>query len=254
MPTDQARRTVDAVQTTLDIIEFLQDRERAGVTEIAEAVDRSKGTVHGHMATLTENEYVVNEDGIYRLSLRYLDLAETVRSRLQMYDVVVEELDDLAAECGELAQFATEEHGRGVYIYKTEGENAVQTASSVGNREYLHCISLGKAMLAYMSEERVDEIIDRHGLPGFTASTITTREALFEELAEIRERGYAFDREEKIEGLRCVAAPVTMKGEVVGALSVSGPASRFEGEIYEERLPNLVTRSANVIQINAQFS
>jgi DNA-binding IclR family transcriptional regulator len=254
MAANPKRRTVDAVQTTLDIIEFLQEREVAGITEISEAVNRSKGTVHGHMATLTQNEYVVNNGGSYRLSLRYLDIAETVKGRLKMYDVVREELDDLADECGELAQFATEEHGKAVYIYKTEGENAVQTASSVGNREYLHCISLGKAMLAHMPDERVAEIVEKHGLPEYTDSTITSRDELFEELATIRDRGYAFDREEKIEGLRCVAAPVVMKGEVIGALSVSGPASRFEGEIYEETLPKLVTRSANVIEINAQFS
>ncbi|ACV46464.1 MULTISPECIES: IclR family transcriptional regulator [Halomicrobium] len=254
MASEHQSRTVDAVQTSLDIIEFLQSVESAGITEIADAVDRSKGTVHGHMATLVDNEYVVNDDGTYRLSLQYLDLAETVKGRLQIYDVVRKELDDLAEECGELAQFATEEHGKAVYIYKTEGEDAVQTASSVGNRAHLHCLSLGKAMLARMDESRVEAIVDEHGLPGFTDATITTRSELFEELEGIRERGYAFDREERIEGLRCVAAPITMNDEVMGAISISGPASRFSGPLYEDELPNLVTRSANVIEINAQFS
>ncbi|GGN94471.1 MULTISPECIES: IclR family transcriptional regulator [Haloarcula] len=254
MGTTSTSRTVDAVQISLNIIEFLQERDGAGITEIAEALEYSKGTVHSHMATLAENEYVVKHDGLYRLSLRYLELAETVKDRLQIYDVVREELDELAADSGELAQFATEEHGRAVYIYKTGGEKAVQTASSVGDREYLHCISLGKAMMAHMDDDRVEEIIEQHGLAEFTSSTITTREELFAELETIREQGYAFDREEKIEGLRCVAAPVVTKGEVVGALSVSGPASRFEGEVYEEELPEMVTRSANVIEINSQFS
>ncbi|MBV0925915.1 IclR family transcriptional regulator [Halomicroarcula limicola] len=254
MATKSSPRTVDAVETALQIVELLQERDGAGITEIADELGRSKGTVHSHLATLVENEYVVNDDGLYRLSLRYLELAETVTDRLQIYDVVRNELDDLAAECGELAQFATEEHGRAVYLYKTGGENAVQTASSTGDREYLHCISLGKAMMAHMSSERVEEIIDRHGLPGFTDSTITSKSELFDELATIREQGYAFDREEKIAGLRCVAAPVVTGGEVVGALSVSGPASRFEGELYEEELPKMVTRSANVIEINSQFS
>ena len=77
---------------------------------------------------------------------------------------------------------------------------------------------------------------------------------LFEGLDSIREQGYAFDREELIEGLRCVAAPVTTRGELLGALSVSGPARSIQGEFYEEELPNLVTRSANVVEINSQFS
>lgn len=247
-------RTVEAVQTSLDIIDLLKEREGAGVTEIAEELDLSKGTVHGHIATLAENEYIVKNDNTYRLSLRYLELGETVKNRLQIYDVVSEELDDLAAECGELAQFAMEEHGKAVYIYKASGNNAVQTASSAGRREYMHCISLGKAMMAHMNQERVESIIDRHGLPKFTENTITSREALFDELETIEGRGYAFDREEKIMGLRCVAAPVTTNGEIVGAISISGPASRFEGERYEEDLPSMITRSANVIEINSQFS
>ncbi|PSP86395.1 IclR family transcriptional regulator [Halobacteriales archaeon QS_1_68_17] len=253
MDGEQSPRTVQAVQTAIDIIEYLQASDGAGVTELASALDRSKGTVHSHLATLLESEYVVKDGDTYRLSLRYLDLGEYVTSRLEVYDVVAEELDDLAAETGELAQFATEEHGRAVYLYKARGENAVNTASTAGKREYLHCISLGKAMLAHMPERRVDEIIDRHGLPAQTAQTITSREALSDELAAIRDRGYAIDNEEKIEGLRCVAAPLTDDG-VVGAISISGPSSRMEGDRFAEELPHKLLRSANVIEINAKFA
>ena len=247
-------RTLKSVQITLDIIDFLQEQENAGITDIASGIGRSKGTVHGHVATLMENEHVVKEGNAYRLSLRYLELGETVRERLPIYDVVREELDDLAEETGELAQFAMEEHGRAVYIYKTGGENALRTASSIGAREYMHCISLGKAMLAHMPRERVEEIVDEYGLKSYTESTITSRDELFDELAEIQEQGYAYDREEKIEGLRCVSAPITTNEGPIGAISISGPVGRFKGEFYEEELPDIVTRSANVIEINAQFS
>lgn len=254
MNDERSQRTVNAVQISLDIIQYLQEHDGAGITEIAETLGYAKGTIHSHMTTLATNEYVVKQDGLYRLSLRYLDLAQTVRDRLQIYDAVREELEDLASESGELAQSATEEHGKAVYIYKTGGEKAVQTASSVGDREYLHCIALGKAMLAHKSRDRVEEIIDRHGLEGFTENTINSREELFSELETIRERGFAFDREEKIEGLRCVAAPIVTNGEIAGALSISGPASRFKGKVFEEELPEMVTRSANVVEINSKFS
>lgn len=249
------RRTVQAVETSLEIIEHLRERHGARVTELADELGRSKGTVHSHLTTLLEHEYLVKENGVYRLSLRYIDLGEFVKERLGIYDVVVDELEDLASETKELAQFATEEHGRAVYLYKAHGEKAVQTASTEGKREYLHCISLGKAMLAHLPSERVDEIVDQHGLPQFTDQTITTREELEEELARVRERGYAIDNEEKIDGLRCVAAPVRGNDdEVLGAVSVSGPSSRMTGERFEEELPSKVMRSANVIEINAKFS
>lgn len=254
MPDQRRSRNIQAVQTALDVIGLLRRRDAAGVTEIADELDRSKGTIHSHLATLRENEYVVKDDGAYRLSLRYLELGEEVRDRIPFYDIVRDELDDLATESGEIAQFATEEHGKAVYIYKSAGANAVRTASSVGRRELMHCISLGKAMLAHFPADRVDEIISRHGLPEYTDRTVSTREELFDELATIRERGYAFDREEKIEGLQCVAAPVMVQDQVLGAVSVSGPSSRMEGDFYHDELPHMVTRSANVIEINTKFS
>jgi DNA-binding IclR family transcriptional regulator len=254
MSTKNEPRTVQAVEIALDIVEILQAESEAGVTEIASELGRSKGTVHSHLATLVENEYVVRESDTYRLSLKFLNLTQSVKEELVGYDIVREELKDLAEQSGELAQFATEEHGRAVYLHKVGSEKAVQTASSPGDREYLHCISLGKAMLAHMSEERVDEIIEKHGLQGYTDQTTTTREELKTELVEIRERGYAFDKEERIEGICCVAAPVLENGELFGAISVSGPSTRMRGEFYEEELPDLVTRSANVIEINTKFA
>lgn len=255
MGSKDSPRTVQAVQTALDIIEYLQVVESAGVTELANEVDRSKGTVHSHLTTLVQNHYLTKDDDEYQLSLRYLDLGETVKGRLGFYTVITDELDELASESGELAQFATEEHGQAVYLYKARGERAVESASSVGKREYPHCISLGKAILAHLPEERAVEIVEQNGLPRFTPQTITTSEELFEELERIREQGYAFDNEEKIEGLKCVAAPVTSPDDrVLGALSVSGPSSRMTGQRFTEKLPRMVTRAANVIEINAKFS
>jgi len=253
MQGDRTSRTVQSVQTTIDLVEYLREVGEAGVTEMATALDHSKGTVHSHLATLLKNEYVVKNGDQYELSLKFIDLGEYAKSRLDIYDVVTDELDDLAAETGEVAQFATEEHGRAVYLYKAHGDQAVNTASSAGKREYIHCISLGKAMLAQFPDERVHEIIDRHGLPAQTANTITDSQQLEEELREIRERGYAIDDEEMIEGIRCVAAPLT-NDKVVGAISISGPSSRMQGERFRENLPNKLLRSANVIEINAKFS
>ena len=254
MPEKNSPRTVHAVENVLEIIDVLEKKTEAGVTEIARELDRSKGTVHSHLVTLLENEYVVKNGEKYQLSLKYLELGESVIDEIAGYEIIKEETNELAEKSGELAQFATEEHGQAVYLYKVGGDNAVQTASSPGKREYLHCLSLGKAMLAYTPEERVHEIVDQHGLPSYTENTITDREVLFDKLAEVRERGYAYDKEEKIEGIHCVAAPVQNNGEIFGAVSISGPSTRLQGDLYHEELPNMVTRSANVIEINTKFA
>nr|WP_279233466.1 IclR family transcriptional regulator [Desulfofundulus thermobenzoicus] len=103
--------------------------------------------------------------------------------------------------------------------------------SRIGRRLPAHCTGVGKAILAYLPEEKVRAIVRKRGLSRFTANTITTWEELNVELARIREEGVSYDREEIEEGLRCVAAPLIGYGQYpVGAISVSGPASRMTEE------------------------
>jgi DNA-binding IclR family transcriptional regulator len=249
-------RTIEAVHKTCRILDELYERRGAGVTRIAEALDLTKSSVHGHLATLEQHEYVTQEaDGTYRLSMRYLAMAEQVKDRVCDYDVLTAEVDRLAEAAGEVAQFATEEHGRLTYLYKARGEDAVETRSRVGSREYLHSTGLGKAILANLPEDRVRTLLARHGTPRRTPNTVTDVDALLRELAAVRERGYAIDDEENIEGLRCAATPVHgADGSVVGALSVTGPASRMRGDRLRSELPDLLSQAANVIEINCKFS
>lgn len=253
-PSDEAgeRRTVSAVQFSCDILDTLQQLNGAGVTEIADHLNASKGAVHTHLATLEANELVINEEGTYRLSLRFLGLGKYVRDQIQIYDVVAEETNRLAEVSGEVAQFMIEQHGRGVYLYKAEGENAVHTSASIGTRNPMHCTALGKAILAYLPEDRVDEIIDQHGLPTKTPNTITDRETLYDELGEIRDRGLAFDREEIFKGIQCAAAPVLDQNEaIIGAVSVAGPTSRMQGDRLTQEIAEMIQHTSNVIEVNA---
>jgi DNA-binding IclR family transcriptional regulator len=247
-------RTVNAVTITCEILTTLRQTQGAGVTEIAERIDRSKGTVHSHLATLEDNQFVVNDGEEYRLSFEFLNLAEHVKDQVPIYDSVESEIDSLASETGEVASFGVEERGQVVYVYKTESETAVETASTIGYREHMHSTALGKAILAHLPEERVHEIVDAHGLPQKTEFTITDREDLIDALETVRERGYAIDDEENVRGLRCLSAPVTSPDGVVGAVSVSGPSRRIEGEALTDTLPDLVRRSANILEVNSKFS
>jgi len=249
---EDERRTVRAVETSCEIIDVLRERNDAGVTEIANELAVTKGTVYTHLATLKENELVVKENNRYRLSLRFLGLGEHVRDQMQIRDVVEKEIEKLAEESGEVAQFMVKEHGRGVYLHKAEGENAVQTSSFVGDRNPLHSTALGKAILAFLPEERVDQIVDQHGLPAKTPNTITDRGELDEELEQTREEGLAFDHEEIFKGLQCVAAPVIdQQGELIGAVSVTGPTSRMQGSRLKEEIAEMVQHASNVIEVNA---
>lgn len=249
--TDDTWRTVDAVQTSCDILDALRELDGAGITELATHLGIAKGTVHSHLATLRQNEYVVKDGDTYRISLRFLDFGKYAKHSVESLEIVKNELDKASQETGEVAQFMVEEHGQGVYLYKSRGEAGVETASYVGRRMHLNCTAIGKAILASLNAETVERIIARHGLPRQTENTITDRDELYDELDRIRADGFATDDEEILTGLRCVAAPITTENkELLGAISISGPTSRITGRRFEKELPESVRRIANVIEIN----
>ncbi|GAD52838.1 transcriptional regulator, IclR family [Halarchaeum acidiphilum MH1-52-1] len=247
--------TVQATRTSLEIVEALVRLNGAGVTELASDLDLPKSTVHNHLNTLHDAEYVVKDDGAYDVGLRFLKLGEYSRSRLKLHDVARPEIDSLAEETGELVNLSVEEYGRGVYLYLAQGEQAVHLDTHAGMHVHLHCTALGKAILAHTPEERVEEILDTMGMPARTEHTITGRDAFFEELDAVRDRGYAYDRQERLDGLRCVAAPITTPDHgVAGAISISGPTSRMQGERFETEIPDLLRNAANVVELNMTYS
>lgn len=253
MVTDEPT-TVRATETSFRILDALRALEGAGVTELASHLDLPKSTVHNHLQTLRRNEYVTKHGSAYDVGLRFLQLGEYARDRRGIATIAPPEIDKLAEETREMANLLVEEHGRGVFLYRAKGADAVHMDTHAGKRVHLHTTGFGKSILAHLPEARVEAILDRHGLPGVTPNTITDRNRLMDELAEVRERGYAYDDEERLEGLRCVAAPIVVDGTVLGAVSVSGPKSRMTGEWYTEELPELTTSTANVIEINSTYA
>jgi DNA-binding IclR family transcriptional regulator len=247
-------RTIRSVEIAFNIIETLQEQGGAGVTELADELGHSKSTVHSHLRTLEDREILVREGDGYRLSLRVLDMATHVREQVGNYEVIQKEVDSLAAETGEIAQFGMEENGNVSYLYKQTGERGVETASQVGTQQPMYSTALGKTILAYLPEDRTEEIIRDTEFERLTPQTLVTEEALREDLAAISERGYGIDDEENYDGLRCVAAPVKNGESVLGAVSITGPSSRFTMDRIHDELSDQVQRAANVIELNTKFA
>lgn len=252
MEKDASKNTVNAVQTSLTILEALGELDGAGVTELAAHIGATKATVHNHLVTLKGNRYVVKEeDDTYHLGLRFLDIAHHARDRVRIFDLVRQEVDDLAEETGEMVLFTVEEHGVGICLYRAYGEQAIRTPLYVGYQSGLHHTAVGKAILSHLPEERRMEILERQNLDEVTRNTITDREQLVEELDAIRDTGIAISSEETIQGLIGVGAPIIdQNGDVAGAISIIGPRSRMNGDRLHEELPDEIERSVNIIEIN----
>ncbi|RDI70010.1 HTH-type transcriptional regulator XacR [Halopelagius longus] len=249
-----AKHPVKTTEKTLALINELAERGPCGVTELADSLDMGKSAVHSHLSTLRKHQYVLKDDDDYRLGLKFLELGGNIRKSMEFYQVAEPEVKSIAAKTGELANLLVEEQGMGVYLMRSKGDQAVDLDTYAGLRTHLHTTALGKAILAHLPESRVEEIIEQHGLERKTPRSIGTREELYDAIDDIRERGYAIDDGERLEGLRCVAAPVkTSSDKVLGAISVSAPASRVSDDHLHGEFSEQVLSAANVVELNINY-
>jgi|AntRauMinimDraft_3_1070383.scaffolds.fasta_scaffold00627_3 DNA-binding IclR family transcriptional regulator len=250
----EAKNPVKGTKKTFRIVEALKELNGAGVTELANHLDLPVGSVHNYLSTLREDDYVVKERETYHVGLRFLNLGTFARHRRDIYEVAKPEVAELAETTGELANLMVEERGLGIYIYREAGQQAVKVDARTGHRVHLHNTALGKAILAFTPREITDEILDYRGMPKTTEKTITDRDELYDELEAIQEKGVAFDREERLEGAQCVAAPITDENDrAIGAISVSGPTSRMTDERFEEEIPDQIRDTVNVLNLNLTY-
>lgn len=247
------KRRVKTVGTVLTVLETLKEMDGATVSELAEEMDMAVSTAHNHLATLDDRGYIVSEDGVYYMGLKFLDHGTYAKSRIEWPSVAQPSLEQLAEETGEVAWLMVEEHGLVIHLNKAMGESAVQTYGRVGKPAYMHQLAAGKAILAHYPQERIDEIIDKHGLPEQTEQSITDRAELMDELETIYDRGYAFSEEEVVKGLRSVAAPILSEGTVFGSVSVSAPANRMIGDRYRKDLPEMIMGMTNEIELKLSY-
>jgi DNA-binding IclR family transcriptional regulator len=249
------RDHVQSTDTLFRILEILRERDGTGVTALSEELGLAKSSVHAHLSTLKANRYVVQNGSTYYVANRFLQLSEYARTRREDYELAADLVTKLSEETGERAQFIVEEHGKGIYLYCEGGEHAVHTESGVGREVFLHSTAAGKAILAELPDQRVDEILDSWGLPDRTDQTITDADALHEELAAITDHGYSKNREENIDALNAVGVAVTRPdGSVSGAFSVSAPAHRLQGDRLDGELPELLLGVANELELNIAYS
>ena len=247
-------RGIKSTRTAFAIVEALHDARRARLTELAERVDIANSTAHEHLATLQELGYVVEEDGEFGLSLKFLDHGTQAKRRYRtLVEASTPALEGLVAETDETVNLVVEEHGQAVYVDRLTGERGVPTNSWVGKRKPLHAISAGKAILAHLSEDRLEAIVADRELSPATDRTITAREQLQRELEEIRERGVSFNDRESHDRIRAVGTPIVLDGHVHGAVSVAGPAKRLTGEYFRAEIPDLLLGAVNEIELKLTY-
>jgi len=255
--TSGEKRTIGSVDRTFRILETLREQDGAGLGEVAEAVDLSKGTVHTHLATLRDHGFVDHRGDGYALGQRFIAFGEYVRNNVPLFRAAKGEVDELAIESGECVHLITEERGLESILHESFGDSAVGREFFTKNRQemgrHLHYSAAGKSILSCLDGDDLEDLLDEHGLPERTVHTITDRGKLRAELDRVRERGYAANDEEDLLGIRAVGSPITgPDGDVLGALSLSAPTSRMRGDLFTDEFPRKVREYVNIIEVNLQ--
>jgi len=254
-----SREQVDGViksgSTLFSVVDGLKELDGAQVTELADHLGLPPSTTHRHLKTLRQHEYVYKDGTEYRLGFKFLDVGGYVQMEHDVAREIEDTIKELANETNELSAFIVEDHGLGVFVHRYTSNRGVHSDARIGKRIPLHLTSGGKAIMATLPSERLQEILDRHGLTSKTENTITEYEELRAELEEIRERGYAFGRGENTVGLHSVGAPVRgPNNRVLGAVTVAGPAHRMEDERIEAEIPDLLLKRINEFELNFSYS
>ncbi|MEJ3658435.1 IclR family transcriptional regulator [Actinomycetes bacterium KLBMP 9759] len=229
---------MQSVDRAISVLEILARRGEAGVSEVAAEIDVHKSTAFRLLGALEGRGLVeqAEDRGKYRLGFGLIPLAGAVSDRLDVTRQGREVCKQMAVAMGETINVAVLQKQWAVNVDQARGPSTVATHNWIGRLTPLHSTSSGKVLLAHADEKRRAALLSG-GMERFTPHTVRTVAALEEELAQVRADGYAVAVEEYEVGLNAIAAPVhDQSGEVVAAVSVSGPSYRLD----EARLAELV--------------
>jgi DNA-binding IclR family transcriptional regulator len=232
---------VQALDRAFAVLDLLGESDTAlGLAQVASSLQLHKSTAHRFLMVLEHHRMVERTtNGKFRLGLRLFDLGNRAIEQYDLRDRAQPHLRRLVAETEETAHLCILEQARVIYIDKIEPARSVRMITRIGASNPVHCTSVGKAMLAFLPEEKASDIVKRTRFERFTHRTISTPEALRAEMEKTRRRGYAVDDEEFEEGLRCIAVPL-LDGQrlPVAAVSISGPSFR----VTAQKLPAIANQ------------
>ncbi|MDD3796570.1 MAG: IclR family transcriptional regulator [Lachnospiraceae bacterium] len=234
VPTWQVKSVVKAIHI---LSCFTPSDPELSLGDISHKLNVPKSTALNLIRTLEEYGYLIRTypSMNYRLGYSIMQLNYCTQMSMPVVRYSLPFLEDLQMKTGKTIYLTTHINGKVLYLDVAHQNRRMFSYSISGKTLNMHCTGCGKAMLAYLPENEIRKIIDTYGFPTFTPNTISTEEALYQELNLIRKRGYSTDHEEETLGVRCIAAPIrNAQGYPTAAISISGAVlSMQEEQVFE---------------------
>ena len=234
----KAMRILDLIAAAPQPLRFAQLQAAAGLP---------RATLHRLLAALLGKAMIAPAaDGGYQPGPHLLELASRTWERMDLRQAARAAIERLNRDSGETIHLATLSGDSVVYIDKVECDYPLRLHSAVGKRGPVHCTAVGKVMAAYLAPDEQDALVRRLELTPHTPATLTTRERLAAALKAIRRAGVAFDLEEHVAGIHCVAAPVfDLRGNCVGGISMTAPTVRIDLHALREHATAVSSAAAD---------
>ncbi len=243
---------VKSLKKALDILDcFTARTPELGITEISTQLNLYKSNVHNIIQTFEQCGYIEKnpDNNKYRLGMKILELSYIINTSLGIHKIVHPYMSSLSNELNEVIYFAIPKDNHILYLEGTYPSSSYSARSMIGETAEMYCTSLGKAILAFLPHQQQAEAISAQSMTAFTPNTISDPQKLMEELALVREQGYSVDNMEHEIGIRCVGVPVYRRdGNLLGAISISGPSPRITDdkiEVYARKLKECSAEISN---------
>ena len=235
IPMEKSIKTKDnlvkSAMRTLDILELLAEYpDGLSFMEISRYLKMPVSSLYNLVTTLTYRGYLMrtNRGTLLHLGPKLAQLNIAYLANVNLILLADTQMEKLRNETGETTSLAVLQGTKIVVIHKRPGKGILQVINPVGTRLNAHSTGSGKTILAYLKEEEIDELYPDETLPAFSPNTITSKTLLKEELAKIRQKGYAFDNQESEEGVWAVASCIwNQDGLPFASLSIVAPITRI---------------------------
>lgn len=234
----QKNQSVDKV---LRIVEYMAEvRTPMKLQELSKEIGFPPSTILRLLTSLIDMGYVYQDRETlkYSLTLKFCKIGDSVKSSLNITEIVHPYLLDISNKSGEVAYFGIEQDMMLVYLDAIGGVNMeISNLRRIGRIAPLYATGIGKALLLNYDDNKLIKLLNSKEVIKFTENTLNTFDELKVELEKIRAQGYAIDNQECEEGIRCISVPIRdYTGQVVGGISISGSINRIVPERYKEFL------------------
>lgn len=237
-------KNIKTVEKAMMILEEIAERPKT-FSELVVLMKSNKATIHRFVSTLENLGYISKDARLrYQLTSKVYSMVTRNVFQYKLREVAIPYLQMLANEIEESTAIATYTGDDVYYLDKVESSAAaLRIVVEPGKTAPLYCVASGKLYLAHLSERELEAYFERQQLKAFTENTITSREALREEIAKIKVNGYALDREEWEKYLQGMAFPIyDYSRNLVAALGVAG----FSYRLTDEKISLIVEKATKI--------